>query len=132
MKQEQDNSGKSIGRRSVLGATALTGLAGVGAALGLNSRGAQAAVPEVGHLTTDVKPGELDQYYGFWSGGQSGEVRVLGMPSGHLLRRIPVFNFDAAYGWGITNYSRKLISNRRTGDTHHFHLSYTDGSYDGK
>jgi len=80
----------------------------------------------------EVKPGELDDYYGFWSGGHSGEVRVLGVPSMRCLKRIPVFNMDVATGWGITNESKKLLRGRFVGDTHHVHGSYRDGTYDGK
>ena len=27
-----------------------------------------------------LKPGELDTYYGLWSGGHTGDMRVLGLP----------------------------------------------------
>jgi len=80
----------------------------------------------------EVKPGELDSYYGFWSGGHSGEVRVLGIPSMRELKRIPVFNIDVGTGWGITNESKKLLRGRYVGDTHHVHGSYRNGTYDGK
>ena len=108
--------------------TAATGLAGVGAAsFGVLQFGASSDVEadeKKGHGPKEhVKPGELDEYYGFWSGGHSGEVRILGIPSGRELKRIPVFNFDAAYGWGTTNQSKKLLGDRRSGDTHHVHLS---------
>jgi len=83
-------------------------------------------------ISIEVKPGELDKYYGFWSGGQSGEVRILGIPSMRELKRIPVFNYDCTYGWGITNFSKKLLGNYTVGDTHHAHLSYNNGTYDGK
>jgi len=79
-----------------------------------------------------VAPGDLDDYYGFWSGGQSGEIRVLGIPSMRELKRIPVFNRDSATGWGATDYSKELLGNTLSGDTHHVHLSYEDGTYDGK
>ena len=83
-------------------------------------------------LSTHVGPGEMDDYYGIWSGGQSGEIRILGVPSMRELKRIPVFNIDAATGYGLTDYSKKMLKGRLTGDTHHVHLSYTDGTYDGR
>jgi nitrous-oxide reductase len=79
-----------------------------------------------------VEPGQHDKYYGFWSGGQSGEIRLLGVPSMRELKRIPVFNFDAATGWGRTDWSKNLLNGSISGDTHHVHLSYTDGTYDGR
>lgn len=81
---------------------------------------------------THVPPGKHDDYYGFWSGGQSGEVRILGVPSMRELKRIPVFNRDSATGWGQTDFSKALLKGRTMGDTHHVHLSYTDGTYDGR
>ena len=80
-----------------------------------------------------VAPGELDEYYGFWSGGHSGEVRIVGVPSMRELMRIPVFNLDNATGYGLTNESKSILnSDFVTGDCHHPHMSMTDGSYDGK
>jgi nitrous-oxide reductase len=79
-----------------------------------------------------VHPGELDRYYGFWSSGQSGEVRILAVPSMRELKLVPVFNYDCTTGWGITNYSKQLMKGYTVGDTHHLHLSYNKGTYDGK
>ncbi len=80
----------------------------------------------------EVKPGDLDDYYGFWSGGHSGEMRLIGVPSMREIKRIPVFNKDVGSGWGITNESKKLLRGRDAGDTHHVHGSYKNGTYDGK
>ena len=79
-----------------------------------------------------VAPGKLDSYYGFWSGGQSGEIRIMGIPSMREIKRIPVFNRCAATGWGQTDFSKELLQGRASGDTHHVHLSYTGGTYDGR
>jgi nitrous-oxide reductase len=138
-------------RRKFLGTTAMAGLAGTGAALGLTACGASqpagdkaaaglapAAAPAE-HGAYDVPPGKLDSYYIISSGGHSGEVRIYGCPSGRTIKRIPVFNIDPMVGWGITNESRAIIGTRPdgqlkywTGDTHHVHGSYKDGTYDGK
>ncbi len=115
--------------------TAATGLAGAGAvSMGMMPFGTSSvAQASSGKGPKEhVAPGELDEYYGFWSGGQSGEVRIMGIPSGRELKRIPVFNWDAAYGWGTTHVSKEMMNGKLSGDTHHFHLSYTNGTYDGK
>lgn len=38
-----------------------------------------------------VAPGKYDEFYNFVSGGFSGQMSVYGLPSGRLLRVIPVF-----------------------------------------
>jgi nitrous-oxide reductase len=88
---------------------------------------------------THLKPGELDTYYGLWSGGHTGDMRVLGLPSGREMLRIPCFVPDALVGWGITNESKKIMGTKpdgslryTVGDTHHTHASYKDGNYDGR
>ena len=83
-----------------------------------------------------VAPGELDKYYGFLSGGQSGSVFVVGIPSGRLIREIPVFEPRAAYGYAMhdTDPRRKQLAETGGlwGDTHHPMLSEKGGVFDGK
>ena len=93
---------------------------------------AEAAANGKGSQKYEIHPGEYDQYYGFWSGGHSGEVRILGIPSMRELKRIPVFNMECGSGWGYTNESKKLMKGITVGDTHHVHGSYKDGVYDGR
>mgnify|MGYP001563142356 FL=1 len=143
---EEVKKNLSITRRGMLGATATGAVlaSGVGAGF-LGSTGqAQAA----GGKST-LEPGELDEYYGFWSSGQAGELRILGVPSMRELMRVPVFNRCSATGWGQTNESRKIMmenllpetkamlaangkDNYDNGDLHHPHMSFTDGTYDGR
>ncbi len=135
-----------MNRRQLLGATATgAAIAGTGG-LGLLTATSKAQAQE-GHFA--LAPGELDEYYGFWSSGQTGEVRILGFPSMRELMRIPVFNRCSATGWGQTNESLKVLTDgllpetkemlaKRgmktydNGDLHHPHMSFTDGTYDGR
>lgn len=127
---------KGLARRAFIMNSAKTvAVAGL-AATTLSSCGGKEKTQALAHAEeaslVEVKPGALDEYYGFWSGGQSGEIRILGVPSMRELKRIPVFNRDAATGWGATDFSKKLLNGTHSGDTHHVHLSYTDGTYDGR
>ncbi|MCO5785611.1 TAT-dependent nitrous-oxide reductase [Pseudomonas sp. G11-1] len=132
---------KGLSRRGFLGASAMTGAAVAATAFGgaVMSRETWAQAVSDAQKKAQAKihvgPGELDTYYGFWSGGHQGEVRVFGVPSMRELMRIPVFNVDSATGWGLTNESRAILGDSAkflNGDCHHPHLSMTDGKYDGK
>src|SRR5215212_6435229 len=156
MATEDDKKGLS--RRDVLGTTAVVaaGAAGVAGGIGLTNTGAvtpaqaqpRPAASPAPASKYEVRPGELDEYYVFFSSGQTGEVRIVGLPSMRELMRIPVFNRDSATGWGLTNESRKILTEGLTpqnreflkdrggiytnGDLHHPHPSFTEGTYDGR
>ncbi len=137
-----------LGRRSFINTAALVGLtAGVAACNEKPSAATPAApapaAPAASHAAAGanvhLKPGELDTYYGLWSGGHTGDMRVLGLPSGREITRIPCFVPDALVGWGITNESKAVMGTKADGslkytvaDTHHTHASYKDGNYDGR
>lgn len=128
---------KDESRRKFFAKSALLGAGVVAAPMSATmfASMAKAQAAEAGSNSATVHPGELDEYYGFWSGGHSGEVRILGIPSMRELMRIPVFNTDSATGWGLTNESKRIkgdSAHLQCGDSHHPHMSMTDGRYDGK
>ena len=89
------DSKNGLSRRDMLGTTAAVaaaGATGVAGGVALTESGAigsaaaqtRAAPPARTAPATanryEVKPGELDEYYVFFSSGQTGEVRIVGLP----------------------------------------------------
>ena len=157
-----NENGKNVSRRTLLGTTAAAASVGLAGGMALGTDGlitaadaqtktvapkAPAARPAV-LQKAEVAPGELDEYYTFFSSGQCGEMRIVGLPSMRELMRVPVFNRCSATGWGMTNESLKVLTEGllpetreflktrggtyMNGDLHHPHLSFTDGTYDGR
>lgn len=83
-----------------------------------------------------VAPGKYDEMYNFVSGGFSGQVSVYGIPSGRLLRVIPVFSVDPEKGWGYSEETKPMLNTSHGeipwGDQHHLDLSQTNGEIDGR
>jgi nitrous-oxide reductase len=83
-----------------------------------------------------VPPGSYDEFYAFLSGGYSGQVAVYGLPSGRLLKVIPVFSQFAEDGYGYNEDSKPLLQTTYGfipwDDSHHPELSMTDGVPDGR
>ena len=91
-------------------------------------------------LKTYVPSGKMDEYYLFSSGGQSGNVVVIGVPSMRILKNIAVFTPEAWQGYGYGEVGTEAVldggnvdtTTIRMGDTHHPALSETAGDYDGQ
>jgi len=90
-------------------------------------------------LKTYVPTGKMDEYYIFASGGQSGNVDVIGVPSMRMLKVIGVFTPESWQGWGFGGESEKVLEGGNQGshkirwaDMHHPNLSETKGDYDGQ
>lgn len=83
-----------------------------------------------------VAPGKHDEYYNFVSGGFSGQMSVYGLPSGRLLRVIPVFAVDPEKGWGYSEETKSMLNTSHGivpwDDLHHTQLSKTNGEIDGR
>ncbi len=90
-------------------------------------------------VKTYLPTGKYDEYLLFSSGGHSGQVLVIGVPSMRLLKVIGVFTPEPWQGWGYSTDTWKVFEeggiNGTTltwGDTHHPALSETNGDYDGE
>lgn len=85
---------------------------------------------------TYVAPGKYDEVYNFVSGGFSGQMSVYGIPSGRLLRVIPVFSVDPEKGWGYSEETKGMLNTSHGmmpwDDLHHVQLSKTNGDADGR
>src|SRR5574343_116360 len=124
-KLDTPNETVGLGRRRFINTAALAGLTVGVAACNDKPAAAPAAAPAApapapaptAHAGANVhlKPGELDTYYGLWSGGHTGDMRVLGLPSGREITRIPCFVPDALVGWGHTNESKKVMGSNYDG-----------------
>ncbi len=83
-----------------------------------------------------VAPGKYDEFYNFVSGGFSGQMSVYGLPSGRLLRVIPVFSVDPEKGWGYSEETKPMLNTSHGfvpwDDLHHTELSQTNGEINGK
>ena len=99
-------------------------------------KGAGSAVAGDAAAKVYVAPGQHDELYNFVSGGFSGQLSVYGLPSGRLLRVIPVFSMDPEKGWGFSEETKPMLETSHGSvpwdDLHHVQLSKTDGDYDGR
>ena len=95
-------------------------------------------------VKTFVPPGNQhgDEFFLISSGGHSGQVYVMGVPSLRLLKTIGVFTPEPWQGHGYGSDSSSPVITAGTtkpangtltwGDTHHPALSETKGEYDGR
>jgi nitrous-oxide reductase len=93
-------------------------------------------------LETFTPPGRYDELTMFTSGGHSGSIYVIGVPSLRMLKEIPVFSPNSWQGWAQgTHDSFKVLAEgtfapdlpvQTWGDLHHPQISLTGGDYDGE
>lgn len=83
-----------------------------------------------------VAPGKYDEFYNIVSGGFNGQIAVYGIPSGRLLRIIPVFSQSPESGYGFSEETKPMLNTSHGfvpwDDQHHIALSQTNGEHDGR
>ena len=83
-----------------------------------------------------VAPGKYDEFYAFMSGGFDGQVGVYGLPSGRLLKHVPVYSQNPENGWGYSEQTKPMLTTSYGfvpwDDAHHPQLSQTAGVPDGR
>jgi nitrous-oxide reductase len=92
-------------------------------------------------IETYIPPGKRDEFTMFMSGGHSGSVYVVGIPSLRLIKEIPVYSPNAWQGWAQGSAEGEDVLRAGTfspnlptqtwGDLHHPQMSLTAGDYDG-
>lgn len=91
-------------------------------------------------LLTYKPTGKKDDYVIFASGGQSGQVLVIGVPSMRLLKVVAVFTPEPWQGYGYGGLSDAVLKGGQQypgttlswADVHHPNLSESKGDYDGR
>src|SRR5829696_8200193 len=73
-------------------------------------KGAESAVSGDAASKAYVAPGKYDEFYSFVSGGFNGQISVYGVPSGRLLKIIPVFSQFPENGWGFSEETKPMLN----------------------
>jgi nitrous-oxide reductase len=83
-----------------------------------------------------VAPGKHDEFYNIVSGGFNGQMSVVGLPSGRVLKILPVFSVHPENGYGFSEESKAMLNTSHGfvpwDDLHHISLSVTNGEHDGR
>lgn len=118
---------KLFGLSAFVALTALTGC---------KPKGTETAVSGDAAQKVYVAPGKYDEFYNFVSGGFNGQVNVYGLPSGRLLKVLPVFSVNPENGYGYSEETKPMLETSHGfipwDDQHHLSLSQTKGEVDGR
>src|SRR5678815_4658868 len=115
---------------------AITTAVAITSLVGCKPRGAQSAVCGDAAEKAYVAPGKYDEFYNFVSGGFSGQMSVYGLPSGRLLKVVPIFSVNPENGYGYSEETKPMLNTSHGevpwDDLHHEDLSQTNGEIDGR
>ena len=108
----------------------------IGTLFSCKPRGAESAVSGDAASKVYIAPGKYDEFYDFVSGGFNGQMSVYGIPSGRLLKIIPVFSQFPENGYGFSEETKPMLNTSHGmvpwDDLHHIALSETNGEHDGR
>ncbi len=114
----------------------LTAIVALTALTGCKPKGTENAISGDAAEKVYVAPGKYDEFYNFVSGGFNGQVNVYGLPSGRLLKVLPVFSVNPENGYGYSEETKPMLQTSHGfipwDDQHHLSLSQTKGEVDGR
>ena len=103
---------------------------------GCKPQGPQSAAVGDAPAKVYVAPGQHDEFYNIVSGGFNGQLSVYGIPSGRLIKIVPVFSVFPENGWGYSEESKPMLNTSHGfvpwDDLHHVAISTTNGEHDGR
>ncbi|ERM82750.1 nitrous-oxide reductase [Rhodonellum psychrophilum GCM71 = DSM 17998] len=103
---------------------------------GCKPKGAQSALSGDAASKVYVAPGQYDEFYNIVSGGFNGQISVVGLPSGRVLKIVPVFSVHPENGWGFSEESKPMLNTSHGfipwDDLHHIAISTTNAEHDGR
>lgn len=108
----------------------------VAAMTGCKPKSAESAASGDAAEKVYVAPGKYDEFYNFVSGGFNGQMGVYGLPSGRLLKVVPIFSVNPENGYGFSEETKPMLETSHGfipwDDQHHLELSQTNGEQDGR
>jgi nitrous-oxide reductase len=119
-----------------IAAKMIVGLSAVCFLVGCKPQAPQSAATGDAASRVYVAPGQYDEFYNIVSGGFNGQLSVYGIPSGRLIKILPVFSVFPENGYGYSEETKPML-NTSTGfvpwdDLHHVAISTTNGKHDGR
>ncbi|HSF53537.1 MAG TPA: hypothetical protein VLA71_07290, partial [Algoriphagus sp.] len=112
------------------------GLTALALAPGCKPKGAQSAISGDAAAKVYVAPGNHDEFYNIVSGGFNGQMSVVGLPSGRVLKILPVFSVNPENGWGYSEESKPMLNTSQGfvpwDDLHHIAISTTNAEHDAR
>ncbi len=104
--------------------------------IGCKPKGMETAISGEAASKVYVPPGQHDEFYNIVSGGFNGQMSVVGLPSGRVLKILPVFSTHPENGYGYSEETKPMLNTTHGfvpwDDLHHIAISTTNGEHDAR